>query len=266
MSRTFKNPPLVELTAELRWGGSRPHGTHWAGMTQDEAKAHFESEDLFNHFGIAVAGCGYTRVERLLPVGVPANPSQAVYRYKSLDDDAKSVVFQIGSGVLTINASQPYKSWQAFEPRVVQALKMLTQAFAAVGRSAPAFDAVVVRYIDAFGEEMTEGRAPLTFISEVLGCKIELPKPLSSVCTDPAGLMPKLQFQGAIDGGMLSLTLAHGLVNKAPAVVLDMATVIPCPHGADADGAVLALRKGRQVLHDIFIGMTEKLAPIMQPE
>lgn len=266
MSRTFKKPPLVELTAELRWGGSRPHGPHWGGMSQEEAKAHFDSEELFNRFAVTVAGGGFTRVERLLPPGVVANPAQAVYRYKSLDEEAKSVVFQLGSGVLTVNASPPYKSWQTFEPRVVQAIGMLEQAFQEGGNSLPTFDAVVVRYIDAFGEEMTEGRTALDFISNVLGFTIELPSSVQAVCSDGAAILPKLQFQCPIEGGILSLSLAHGLINKASAVVLDMAVVLPGPHGADADSAIGALRKARQVLHNIFVGMTEKLAPIMQPE
>ena len=74
MSTTFKNAPLIELIAELRWNvHSPPLGTPQTPLASIALMAlnANQFDEFFMRFGGEVYKLGYERAERLLPSGFP---------------------------------------------------------------------------------------------------------------------------------------------------------------------------------------------------
>lgn len=271
MSKTYKNPPLIELIAEVRWtapqlqlgnvnfiDGHIPGSDHNFGAGQPE--------ELYMHFGAIAVQHGYSNFERLVPPGFPVQAHQAVYRYKNPSESAEPIVYQLGSGVFTVNATQPYRSWATFAPSLVRGLEMLRKAYAGLGQPQPAFSAGLVRYIDAFREEMTQGAPPLEFIGNTLGLKIQMPASVSKSCTSFGGILPTVQLQVPVKPGVLAINLGSGHVQGEPAILLDMTVRVNDQLSSEPAEAVAALSEARLIIHDIFVEMTGKLDAIMQPE
>jgi hypothetical protein len=78
MSVTFKNAPLVEMIAELRWGETAQPVQQglpivMQGMTP-------EVDQFFMRLSGEVYQHGFRRAERLVPPGFPIFPFQPVFR------------------------------------------------------------------------------------------------------------------------------------------------------------------------------------------
>jgi hypothetical protein len=82
MPERFKNPPLVELVAELRWSkGGLMNSPEGAGQTLFMLPAG-QYEEFFMRFGSKIGSLGYDRLERIVPSGFPAPPIQVTYRFR----------------------------------------------------------------------------------------------------------------------------------------------------------------------------------------
>src|SRR5215471_16972408 len=162
MPERYRNPPLVELIGELRWGSSGssfplPPGSH---------------EEFFMRFGSRAGAVGYERVERLVPPGFPAPPFQAVYRFRKKAPETGTTLYQVGAGVFTANITPPYESWQEFRPVVEEGVDILLETRNPSEKDTP-FTSASLRYIDAFGYQLTEGRSTAAFLRDVLGFAVE---------------------------------------------------------------------------------------------
>ena len=75
MPERFKNPPLVELVAELRWGSggiiAGPGGTGQVVMVTAG-----QYEEFFMRFGSKIATLGYERIEKIIPLDFRLHPSR----------------------------------------------------------------------------------------------------------------------------------------------------------------------------------------------
>lgn len=96
MTVTFRNAPLVELIAELRWGDTVPTQPNAPLLIQGMGP---DLDQFFMRFGGEVYQHGFQRAERLVPPGFPIFPFQPVFRYHKDAAADNSMLFQVGSGL-----------------------------------------------------------------------------------------------------------------------------------------------------------------------
>ncbi len=264
LSENFSNAPLVELMAEVRWSASSPVVDETGDVVEDMSfDAH--SDGLFQAFGEQMAAEGFLRSERLTPPGYPAPAGMAVYRFSSIGEDGESVVFQIGGGVLTVNAVPPYRSWDSFRPRVLKALEVLLSSWDETTRP-ERFTKVTLRYIDAFNDDYLEGASRNAFLTDVLGFRLLIPDPFEAHLD---GSDPNLFLQfssGLRSGGRVAVRTGHATVGNEDAIVMD--TTVSHNNGAALESeAVLALLdSGHEVIHDTFVRLTKDVEHILRGE
>ena len=267
MSVTYKNAPLVELIAEVRWGPVTDTQLPSVGQrTLRLSLPHPSDEDIFMHYGVVIAQKGYGRFERLIPPGAPVPMTAPACRFRPSDVEQQSPLFQVGKGVFTANALPPnYQSWQSFCPVVKTGLDSLYEAYKRAGQPAPQISEVLIRYIDVFGNELTGGRDLAEFLAEVMGVKLTLPPSITSLTKAGTSVQQVIQLEEQIDLGLLSLTVGPAIKANETAVLLDTSILVQRDIGADADAAIHALTEARGIIHDLFRGLTEPLHAIMDP-
>jgi uncharacterized protein (TIGR04255 family) len=275
VSVTYKNAPLVELVAEVRWGplplpaGAAPAlaGTP-AGPPASQMWHAFsgpKDEEIFVHFGALMSSAGYGRAERMIPPGFPVLTFQPAARYRRTDPEDQASLFQLGRTVFSANALPPYKSWQDFGPVVAKGLGILLDAYKKAALPLPEFHTALIRYIDAFRDDLTGGRSALPFLREVLGVNLMLPGVLVSLAGDPSQIQPFIRLIMPTSIGRLETTFSDGLKGNERAVIWDTTVTIEANFGSDAKVVMKALTDARQVIHDLFRGLTAPLHAAMQP-
>jgi uncharacterized protein (TIGR04255 family) len=266
MSVTYKNAPLVELIAELRWGGSTP-----IAQAPDQpvvfrlALPGTKDEEMYMHLSAIMSRGGYSRLERLLPPGVPLPPTQVACRFRPSDPSDQSPLFQVGPCVFTANALPPYKSWASFAPEVEKGISWLFEAHDRAGLKRPALNLAMTRYIDAFDARLTGGRDVHSFLREVMGLQVLLPPALRELATDTAKIVPTLQFMVPASVGQVRISFAEGNKGNEAAIMMDTTVVIQREIGPDVKRAIAALTEGRQVIHDLFLKLTAPIHELMEP-
>jgi len=266
MSVTYQNAPLVELIAELRWGDSTPTAqAPGQAVVVRLALPGTKDEEMYMHLSAIMSRGGYSRLERLLPPGVPLPPTQVACRFRPSDPSAQSPLFQVGPRVFTANALPPYRSWVSFGPVVEQGVSWLFEAHERAGLKPPALNVAMIRYIDAFDGHLTGGRDIHAFLREVMGLQILLPPALRELATDAARIAPTLQLMVPASVGQVRITFAEGKKGNESAIMMDTTVVIQREIGPDAKGAIAALTEGRQVIHDLFRELTAPIHELMEP-
>ncbi len=265
MTVTYSKAPLVELIAELRWGEALniSAGDSLSAIQPDLPTS--KDEEIYMQFGAAVSAIGYGRFERVLPPGFPRLHGHVVCRYRPTNPSEQAPLFQLGPGVFTANALPPYKSWASFSPVVRKGIDCLFKAYDVAQMPAPAFNAVLVRYIDAFGDDLTAGRNVQAFLREVMGLNIVLPDVLLTVALDANDIQPLLHLAIPVSLGRLEIKIAEGKKSNERAIMLDTAILIQNAIGSNADAAMQALTEGRQLIHDLFRGLTKPIHVAMSP-
>jgi len=267
MPLTFKNAPLTELIAELRWNqdGVPPPPAPGPGMQQiafgmyDSAAA----EEFFMRFGAQIHGHGFSSAERIVPPGFPTAPFQVIYRYKKAA--ASKEILQVGPGVFSANALKPYQSWHVFRPAVAIGIDALLEA-RAEGDKATAFSAVSLRYINAFGPELSAGRDSATFMRDVLGIKTEIPPAVMAYAGDGAVPDPTLNMSLALkDGQKFRMMVGDGVVAGTHSLILDMTVSTFEPTAPTREAALTILDSARNKLHEIFLHLTKGIEDLMEP-
>jgi uncharacterized protein (TIGR04255 family) len=262
MSKRFKNPPLVELAAEIRWGAA-------AAMPQAQGQVIVLSpgqfEEFFMRFSSSVGALGYDRVERIIPPGFPTSPFQATYRFRKKEQELGTTLYQVGGGVFTANITPPYHSWQHFRPVVERGAECLLATRNPSEKEMP-FAPAILRYIDAFSPQFTEGRTAATFLQDVLGFTMDLPKALRSEMAAGADVKAVLQFSLPLRSGQqMNIVLGEGMIRGEQALVMDLSVLTETPIAANVSDIMAAFDASHDVIHRVFFGMTEKLFHIMEP-
>lgn len=266
MSVTYKNPPLVEIVSELRWGPPSHEAQEQDRQIFRLRLPQVKDEEVFMHFAAIAAANGYARLERLMPPGMPFPPSQAACRFRPTDPAKQSPLFQLGAGVFTANAVPPYRSWDSFLPDVCKGIDALFESYGRAGLEPPKINTALVRYIDAFRDDLTGGVEPSEFIRDVLGLRVELPAPVSKLATNPSKILVSTQIETPIEVGIMTISIGSGFRDSERAVMLDTTVLINRDIGPDAEGAVAALSEARGVIHNLFETMTSKIRTAMKPE
>ena len=276
MHVTFKNAPLVEIIAELRW--QPPHFVFQSAQAEGAPMSPLmplsmfdasRAEEFYMRFGGVAYQAGFQRSERLIPPGFPVQPGQPVYRYKPVETASnelmRSALLQVGPGVFTANAIPPYKSWTEFSPIVARGIDALLHSRDDSEKALP-FSGVSLRYIDAFGPGLRTTRTPSQFIGEVLGFAVSLPGSVAEHSDNLEAVTSQLQFVIPVRGGMtMSLAVGEGLFNGEAAVIMDT-TVSVSGDVPNTAGAVMdALNAAREVIHSMFVGATKTIQAEMIP-
>lgn len=262
MTVTFKNAPLVEMIAELRWGEAhlvQPNvPTVIPGMAAN-------LDQFFMSFGGEVYQHGFRRTERLVPPGFPVFPFQPVYRYRKDASDDTAVLFQVGSGLFSANATPPYRSWKIVNPTVLIGVDALLKARLA-GDAEKAFSVLSLRYINAFGQELTQGRRIDSFMREIFGFELGFPKVIVDLVDPKSSITPQLQFRVPLVGGeMLTAHVYDGAINNEAKIIVDITVTDTRPIAPDADAIMAAFTKARDVIHHVFLGLIKPIENLLQP-
>lgn len=258
MSITFKNAPVVEIIAEVRWGAP----TFVFG--------HSTLDALFIRFGAELSKTGFSVFERIVPPEAPVGPYQAIYRYRNNAEEGR--LLQLGNCVFVANANPPYQSWETFAPIVKRGVESLLTSLNDQPESATQFNAekgfsqILLRYVNAFRGAHLQNRKHLEFLSDVLGIKLSLPDPLTRLWESPEAVEPIIQLNAKVEGGLMSISIGSGMVNNETALLFDISLLAIEPIAANVDDVMNRLAKSRQVIHELFIKLTSPIHDVMQPE
>lgn len=267
MATTYAKAPLIELIAEVRW---TPQGSTIVGPTtpqQARLPALFlggtKQEEFYMHLGGVLLKYGFNRSERLSPPGMPFTLHQPVYRFKSEENDKGSAIYQVGYGMFSVHAVPPYHSWSKFLPFVKDGFEMLLHSRPEADLGQP-FGQAILRYIDFFGEQLTQGLDVQSFLSRVFGISINFPEEITRSATskDAKSLFTKVVFPVKI--GDLTLSVGDGQFNNRPGVVLDW-TVSSYAVPSNLEAMMRVFDSAYGLIHDLFIGLTRPLHDLMEP-
>ena len=225
-----------------------------------------QHEKLFTEFGRQIGEYGFVRAERLALLGMPILPYQPVYRFRRQSEELP-VIFQIGAGIFSAFAVPPYRTWQDFSAIAKEGL--ISLRLAAADAEVPiTLQSAVLRYIDAFSGNLLRGLEPSRFVRDTLGITVTAPRIARAGFTqEPAERV--VQLAGSTGSGSLTLTVAEGIREGAPAVFADWvaAVMLPSAYKFDDENALLEkLDEAHNIVLHMFLSLTEPLRDAMQPE
>lgn len=262
MTIQFKNPPLLELIAELRW--QVPFGDFpvmQPGLPFQVQVGPVADDPAVERLRKLCEGMGFVYVERLVPMGAGVMPGQAVYRFRRPDDE---VVVQAGPGVLTVHALPPYSSWSAFSPEVKKVVEALLSTRDA--GQAQFFDTVSVRYLDAFGARFLGTESPSHFAQHVLGYDIVVPPAVETVRAKNGTTSLSFSYGFATEDGLQGqIALSEAIVNNENSLMLDTNVRASAPVRPYGEALMDVFDRAHDVIHSIFIDATKSVQHIMEP-
>jgi uncharacterized protein (TIGR04255 family) len=259
MTTVFRNPPLIEMIAELRWSGQ---GQSTIPVIMPGANGPVEA--MFVQWTARMGALGYEHVERLVPVGFPLPLDAPTLRVKQKTGMPQNTLFQLGPQLFTANATPPYLSWQDFAPTAREGVTALLAVRPEPEATAP-FQ-VALRYIDAFREPLLRGQTPMQFLSETLGIAVEAPPAITRQAESGAELGALIQLIVPVAGGVMRVQFAEGIVSNDPALIMDMTVSRTESVDPRVDAIMHALGQARAITHDVFMELTTRIADLMQPE
>jgi uncharacterized protein (TIGR04255 family) len=266
MSTTLENAPLVELIAEVRWPCSPVQGIAPSGgsvITGGFLAAPLGNNEFFDHFSASVHAEGYSRSERLVPLGSPEFPHQAVYRFKKSDEQQTTSLYQLGPGIFSANAVPPYESWREFDPVIRRGVECLLAARGQADRHTP-FSSLSLRYIDLFRPELTEGRTVDAFIREVFKIDVSLPHALAQHVPQGEVARPFLQFQLPMNGGfVMNFAVGEGIADGKPGIIMDTSVATTVEVAPNVNAVMENFIAAHNAIDVSFRALIEPIAHLM---
>lgn len=265
MNETFRNAPLVEIVAELRWQVPQLEGVDASGnqVQLPFTRADNATTAFFHRVTGAVEKLGFNRLEQLSPLGMPVLLPQMTYRYRRADEHP--VLMQVGPGLFSVNALPPYKSWAEFRPWLAKGIGVLLEAFGEdVTGNRPVL-AAGLRYIDAFRKDLSGGRDAMAFATDVLGFRLELPAVLAAHAVDRMAIRAALQVTVPVAGMQAAITLSDGQLAEEPAVLMNTEIGVDGQLAPDKERILEAFDSARNMAHETFVGMTASIRDALQP-
>jgi uncharacterized protein (TIGR04255 family) len=259
----FKNPPVVEIVAELRWPPQvdqnavvPPSGPFIGNET--------ELEDFYFQFRKRVFDQGYDLAERIVPNGFPSVYGQTVWRYKR--SDGGGTLIQLGPGVFTVNALSPYKNWSEFLPVIQQSVQDLLSTRIASEQNT-SFNGIQLIYLNAFRGALLNGKSAYDFVESELGVRTSLPEAFSGLLAKDGKPSSNLNLliEVANQPKVLSINLGRGSFNGEEAVLLNLTVSHVGTLQAVQAELVDALSNSRSIIHQSFMSLTKSMHAIMQP-
>jgi len=160
--QALKNPPIVEAFVEIRWElkESTPHGKYdpnyqfLLGVFHDKIKSE------------------YPYHEELPTSKIPDEVTGHVvkHRFRTSEDDWPLV--QIGPGVMAINETKKYDTFDSFKPKAINAMNILFNSYPK--RKELNITSLRLRYINAYEFDFSKHKVQ-EFISNEMHIKTEIP-------------------------------------------------------------------------------------------
>jgi len=259
----FENPPLIEIIAELRWNVATQMLS--ANSVQIPEYVKVSDEHLFRNFAEKVAPLGYNQVERLLPPGLPFFPFQPVYRYRKENSSSDPTLYQIGSGILSVNITPPYDGWNNFQHIIKQGIDLLLESQPQDTAEKISISSLSLRYINAFKSDLTQGEKVNSFLINTLGFNIQLPSVLLEQATSGDDIKPLLKLIIPLqENQQMTLVMAEGKINEEDAILMDITVSVNSEPNLSANALMNAFNGARKSIHTVFCKLTEKLHPLME--
>lgn len=260
MPLTFAKAPLVEIIAEIRWQIPSqiqigPLGVNISNSSHDQ---------LYSKFSDLAARNGYPRSERLLPHGFPIEMGQATWRFRPIEG---GTLWQLGAGLFTANAVPPYKTWEEFSPQLKTGIELMLQARREVGEEIAPASIVSLRYIDAFGAQLTQGLSSVDFLCEKFGFELKLPAPLTKSMDKQVAIQLTTDFQFQLINGMqLGMNIAPGMYQNEQVLMMTTGVVKNTPTEMNTEALLGIFESAHSVIHDAFLEMSKPLHEKMEPQ
>lgn len=264
MAITFKNAPLVELVAELRWEPQLSRATDQGGNELQLPRSLLDTsefEEFFQRFGGAIYQHGFKQMERLVPHGVPLLHDRVVCRYRHEDQRNNPVLAQVGPSIFSVNALPPYRSWNEFRPWIEKAVGSLFEAQRNLGKLKAS-----VRYIDLFKEPFLSGRSASEFFESDLGFSLNLPESLTKRKRAGHKVRNAILATIPLDGMDMTIKLHEATTAGEHAGMMDTLVSVSDDLNPDVEQVLRALDGARDVIHETFIELTRKVSGILEPE
>lgn len=259
----YRNAPLIELIAELRWdthvGMSFPQNVQLPAGFQFQQIPFFAvdqgvSDRFLARFADACFKAGAASSERLVPPGFQTAPGQVTQRFRTAPSSPE--LYQAGAGVFTANAIPPYRSWSKFKPFVEKGISVLLESRLEDEARKP-FNHVSLQYIDAFGPDLMKDMPPGKFITEVLGLSVGLPRDFQTSIDPQSSPSVHVQITTALTNGLiLSLSVAEGSANNTPSVIATINVRAAEPVAPSVEQVMSVLNAAQQAQHNFFESMT----------
>ncbi|CAO4184898.1 hypothetical protein EEDFHM_04637 [Methylorubrum populi] len=163
MDFVYRNAPLIEVIVEVRWKlfalSAIPGGA--VDPFFIEALPVFQEN---------LRKIGYGHTERLVAGDFPLEmmPGQPIWRFRR--EPSLWPLYQLGPGLLTMNAVPPYRGWVHFRDMVSQGIEAVQCAYEAVGGRINV-ERLALRYLNSFTDKLGYGNHA-EFLSNHLGLSV----------------------------------------------------------------------------------------------
>jgi uncharacterized protein (TIGR04255 family) len=172
---------------------------------------------------------------------------------------------QVGPGVMSANALPPYESWDQFSPVVETGVQALLNARQGEEKDRE-FTGVILRYIDAFKDELLDGKTFDAFIDEILGFHVKLPPAVENILEKDRRFNINLQTGFSISGKnkQMNLQVAEGMLQGGSAVIMDMTIAETAPVQPQGAAIMQAFASSREIIHEVFVEVTRPIHHLMK--
>ena len=264
MSVTFKNAPLAEVIAELRWGtGATPLPV---GSVINFQNSPPDNDPFLSSLGEELGRSKFSRSERLIPPGFPSFPFQPVTRFRQDASGETSLIIQAGAGIFSFNAIPPYHSWTRVEPIARNGIEALIRARDKVG-SQDHFSTVSLRYINTFNQALMQGNSVGSFLRDIMGITVHLPPVIESHIQSGTEPLPHVQYSFNVDEtSSFSFMAGEGIFQNEKVVLFDMTVSSRLPIEQEVDGIMRVLANARNIMHEIFVNITKPIHSLLAPQ
>lgn len=205
----LKNPPIVEVVVEIRWGEKVPN-------LNVDSRYRFLLGRLFEKLSDK-----YPEIEYLPAAQVPEQMIRQVVQYRFRKGKDEWPLIQIGPGVFTINDTENYE-WINFRKNCENAIKALYA-------SSPEpedlkINEIILRYINAININYNESNI-IDFLREQMKISLSFPDMLfnsQTIANLPSSLECTSSFKCQKPNGVVTLKVSTGLKNNEPALIFEL--------------------------------------------
>ena len=197
------NKPLVEAIFELRWSLDENVDESWEllpGLYYSEVR------DQYPH------------LENLPISKVPAQMAVDIVRHRFRPEKDSWPLIQLGPGVLTVNETGGYTVWEEFLPRIVSAVKALSDVY-------PEFriKRAELRYINAVPFDI-QSESLIEFLSDKLHLRVEPPELFDGEDTTSMASNAHIQLDFPLKKpkGLGGVSVALGEKDNQPGVIFHL--------------------------------------------
>lgn len=226
----LKNKPLVEAIFELGWAVHEPND---------------QFLDVLPGLYYAEVRSDYPFIENLPTSQVPLPLVLNTVRHRFRKQKDGWPVTQLGPGVLTVNDTDGYTTWDDFLPRITNAVSALTK----VNDKVEPFTRAELRYINAVPFD-PQSQSLAEFVGKKLHTSISLPN-LSNgdgATTEVVNANITAQVQLMRPKGLGEFVVALGRYHDSPAVIFHINVR---SHGEDAPKSRGDINQWAKDAHDI---------------